>query len=214
MRFLISSIFFTILIAIGFACSGAPHTAAPTPSPTPNQRFKRTSEQQYESTTKGIKELARQLRIPNLSDVASSRGTEFRLYIGFGLVFPRCFVYRSLDNKREAQLIEAKVRSDKAVFDRAGKIQPEVKVLAVPVSGWESFEKVLAENGVDSTIRLKFDEFDMVEPDEGSIVLELRTEQSYSAVSYTSDNDSGDGKKAKRICGLVEKEFGVKMGCG
>lgn len=205
------------MIAVSLGCSSGHQTfqtTTPSPSPTPDQRFRRSSAEQYESTTKGIKELARQLRISNLKDSQNFRGTEFRLYIGFGLVFPHGFIYRSLDNKREAKLINAKVRSDKAVFDRTGNIQPEVKVLVGPVSGWESFERALAENGVGTTLGLKFDEFDMVDPDEVSIVLELKTEQGYSAVSYTSDNDSEDGKKAKRICELIEKEFGVRMGCG
>ncbi len=205
-----------ILVAVSLACSHSSQsveTATPAPSPTPDQRLKRSIEEQSQSTTRGIARLANDLRVPNLKDVKNHRGTEFRLYIGFGLFFPRCFIYRSLDNKREALLIDAKVRNNKAVFDSTGKIQPETKVLAGPVSGWESFEKALADNGVGYTISLKFDVYDIVDPDEGSIVLELRSEQGYSAVSYTSDNDSEDSKKARRICELVEKEFSVKIGC-
>lgn len=216
MKFFISSIVVTVLIA-GVACSRRPQAiqiAGPSPSPSVDQRLKRSSEQQYEWTAKGITELAKQLRIANLKDGKSHSGTEFRLYHGLGLFFPRCFIYRSWDNKREALFIDAKVRNNKAVFDRAGHIQPETKALAAPVSGWESFEKRLDENGVAPTLNLKFDEYDIVDPDEGSIMLELRNGKNYSAVSYTSDNDSQDGKKAKRACELVEKEFGVKMGCG
>jgi hypothetical protein len=216
MRSCVLLVIVLILIAFSVACSPVSQTAQtvpPEPSPTVDQRFKRTSAEQYESTTKGIAGVVHQLRIPNLKEAKNHRGIEFRLYMGFGLFFPKCFIYRSVDNKREALLIDAKVRNNKAVFDRAGNIQPESRVLIAPVSGWESFERALSENGVGPTISLKFDEYDTVDPDEGSIVLELRNENNYSAVSYTRDNNLEDGRKAKRVCQLVEKEFGVTMSC-
>lgn len=160
-----------------------------------------------------IKRESVKLRIKNLSDSVLTSDTETRIWVGFGLMYPRCFILKNTHGKREAFYIAPGIVGSKAARAAKGKLSGNKIVLDSPESGWDEFDKFFREQGIDSPIRLSLDREFRPAPDGELIVVEVRAGTSYSMVFFSVFTESDDGQKALRVCRRIEQEFTIKMGC-
>ena len=154
---------------------------------------------------RGIRDEARKIGIRNLKDTAQESGTEIRVWVGFGLLYPRCFIMTERNGRREAFHITAKRSAN-------GISTPKV-MLTSPKSGWNEFADFIKQHGVDSPLKLSLDKQSEFDPDEEAVVIEVMSNGKYDMVFYDYDNTSGDGRKAIAVCRKLDQEFGIQMAC-
>lgn len=152
--------------------------------------------------------------IPNLRDVTSGTQTETRMWVGFGLVVPSCFILNNRSDGNEALYVGPKIVGSQAVLDAEGKVLITKTTLPAPKSGWDDFEQFLKSRGVDKTLRLTPGKEPTLAADASYIVIEVKSGDSYSMVFYSLAKESGGRPKALEVCRKVEQEFGMHMGCG
>ena len=154
---------------------------------------------------RGIRNEAGKIRIKNLEDTADGPGTEIRVWVGFGLLYPRCFIMTERNGRREAFHITAK-RS-------ANMISTPKLLLASPKSGWNEFTNFIKQHGIDLPLKLSLDKQSEFDPDEEAIVIEVKSNGKYEMVFYDYSNTSPDGRTAIAVCRKLDQEFGIQMGC-
>ncbi len=157
-----------------------------------------------------LKSKMNNLREEGLSDSEA----EIRIWIGFGLAYPRCFILRYSNGNPTAFYLAPKPNGTKAATDSSGEVLIAKTVLNAPASGWEEFNRFLKEEGIDYPLRLSLDESQISDPDAESMVVEVRSGTRYSMVFFSLHADSQDGRKALEVCRRIEREFKVRMGCG
>ena len=185
-------------------------TQSPTPSPSVEDAVERLQllQRHVEIMQDAIKRESLKLKIGNLKDTASTGAKEIRIWITFGLITPRIFINKELNGKQEAFYI-----SSKAVGKRA-KIAMVQLPLQPPTSGWNEFAEFMKNHGIDSPMKLSFDERYAPDPDEEAIAIEINSNGKYELVFYTLSTTSEDGHKALEVCRRIEQEFKIRMGCG
>lgn len=150
------------------------------------------------------------LHIPNLRDIKlTDKENELRVWFGFGLVYPHCFILKNLNGKREAFYHAPRVINGKGVFDAKGKIIFVKTILNEPKEGWDNFEVFLRECGVDSTIKLSPENEDGPDPDETFVIIEVKSGQIYDCVLFPTYSKTVDGQKASSIWQRIKQEFDV-----
>ena len=157
--------------------------------------------------------LKREAKWANLEDLEEHSQTplhsETRIWVGFDGAETPCFIVRSDATQKSATLISARfVRRDGKV-----KATPVRTELTAPQSGWSSFETNLKDQGVTNPLKFSLDNLHMVDPDEGSIVIETKSGSAYSMVFFPLGTQTEDGNRAFQICQKVEQEFGISMRC-
>ena len=154
---------------------------------------------------RGITNEAQKIGIKNLKDTGRGPGTEIRVWVGFGLLYPRCFIMTERNGRREAFHITAK--------RNANRISTPKLLLVSPKSGWDEFSSFIKQHGIDSPLKLSLDKQSEFDPDEEAIVIEVMSNGKYEMVFYDYSNTSGDGRKAIAVCRKIDQEFGIQMGC-
>ena len=71
----------------------------------------------------------------------------------------------------------------------------------------------MIDQGIDSPLKLSLDNEHVVDPDEESIVVEVKSGTLYSMVFFSLSPGNADGRKVVAVCRMVEREFNVIMGC-
>lgn len=127
--------------------------------------------------------------------------SEIRVWVGFGLYVPRCFVLRRVHDLNQAYLVTSQ--------DSNAKLSP----LAAPQSGWPAFDQLLKDHKINSPIELKLDDEHLADPDEEVIAVEVKSGERYDLVYYPVGTQTEDGKKVITVCKTIEKDFGIRMGC-
>ena len=168
---------------------------------------------QYQAVEMALKHESERLRIKNLSDSGSDSGTETRIWVAFGLRYPRCLILKSIDKKKaKAVYITANgIRGGVATTPEGGFIHQNT--LGAPKAGWDNLDKFLKDQGVSSPIQLSLDEQHLDDPDEESIVIEVKSGTQYSLVFFSRYTETADGRKAVAVCQRIEEEFKIRMGC-
>jgi hypothetical protein len=167
----------------------------------------------YDEKLRQVAGLAKQAGIANLRDAKlSDAQTEIRIWKGFGLVYPRCFILAVSNGIPTASLTAPRVKGTKAVF-RKGKAVYANTRLNEPCSGWDNLFAYLKEYGIGSTIDLALDKHYLPYPDAEDLVLEMKNSSHYSMVYYIDSTTTADGKKAFGICQKMETEFHFHLGC-
>src|SRR5713226_7348715 len=69
---------------------------------------------QVEAIQGAIKRESLKLKIDNLRDDVSDAETEIRIWVGFGVLYPRCFIMREQHGRQEAFYIAPKISGSKA----------------------------------------------------------------------------------------------------
>lgn len=201
-------------------CSRNPEAPGATtnrpPHPPDSAAGSRSDELQaeYNGILAMLKEESINSGIPNLRDVTAGPQTETRMWVGFGLAVPKCFILSNRSDENAAFYVGPKVVGNRAVLDAEGKVLITKTTLPAPKSGWDDFERFLKSRGVDKTLRLAPVKEPTADVDVRYIVIEVKSGDSYSMVFYSLSEESGDRPKALEVCQRVEQEFGILMGCG
>jgi hypothetical protein len=157
--------------------------------------------------------LAKQAGIPNLKDMnLSDTQTEIRLWKGFGLAYPRCFVLKIDSGKPTASFVSPKTLGNRAGLHKGNPVYLNTPLNA-PHSGWENLLGYLKQNGIDSSIRLALDKRYMPYPDAEALLLEMKTGARHTLVYYIDSTITDDGQKAFYICKRIQKEFDIPLAC-
>jgi hypothetical protein len=168
----------------------------------------------YEAVRKEIKDESLNLSLKNLREVASDAEFETRVWVGFGLMYPRCFILKKQDGKQQAFYIGPKVISNKSAMGVKEEVSMSPTVLDTPKSGWDMFDRFLKEQGIDSPLKLSLDEKYTLDPDGEIIAVEVKSGTTYSMAFYPIFTKSTDGQKVLSVCRRIEQEFDIGMGCG
>jgi len=182
--------------------------------PGPQVKAGEDSFRQYETIQKAIVRESSKLKIGKLKDMVSSPETETRVWVGFGLAYPRCVILRNLNGKQDALYIAPRIIGGNAALDVRGKVIRAKVPLPPPKSGWAEFGRFLKSKGIESPLRLSPDKGHVPDPDQESIVVEQKSQGSYNMVFFPLYTESKDGEKALAVCRRIEQEFHIRMGCG
>lgn len=169
----------------------------------------------YETLQYLLKQESLKLSIEDLREAKLSDGeSEIRIWLGFGLAYPRCFMLRNLNGREEAAFIgPRKVSFDARSVGNAQVLMPKIP-LGPPRIGWPQFDQLLKQQGFGSPIQLTLDESYTADPDEEIIVVEAKSGASYSMVFFPVFTESVDGRKALAVCKMIEQQFAIRVGCG
>ena len=161
----------------------------------------------YDEIVGAIAKFSKQSGMDNLKDAKlSDSETEIRIWKGWGLAFPRCFVLKFRSGNADAFLVAPKKIVDgKGVYAKA--------LLNSPRSGWNNLSISLKEQGIGSSVELAQDKNDIVDPDIELIIIEMKKESRHTMAYYTQSTETTDGKKAFAICRTIENEFEAHIGC-
>ena len=207
---------FTCLVALfTFGCQSTQTLQRPesnparqTPSETHSSSSSTFSRDEDYSLQKELRKAAAELHIDNLIDSSSVAEDEIRIWVGFGLSYPRCFILRQTNGKSKAFHVTVTT-----VSGTTGAATPVTSILGAPKSGWEEFERFLRSKGIESPLHLEREHDYVPSPDGEIIALESKSVAGYSMVFYHLDNESAEALKAISVCRRVEEEFGVTMNC-
>jgi len=159
-----------------------------------------------------LKRESLKLNLTNLKDAKLSNAeSEMRIWVGFGLLYPRCFILRNVDGEKQAYYIAPHDIAFKADPDRA--LMTKIAV-GPPRNGWPQFDALLKAEGFTAPIRLTLDDKDRADPDEEMLVVEVKSGSEYSVVFFPLYTESEDGRKTIALCTIIEQEFAIRMGCG
>ena len=167
----------------------------------------------YEQMIPELARLSKQAGLTNLRDLGvKDSQTEFRLWKGFGLAYPRCFVLRIENDNASASFVSPKVVADKAVVNNGHPVYANTPLKA-PRSGWSNLLTYLKQNGIDSSINLTLDKRYHPYPDAEALILEMKTGSRHTMAHYIDSTVSNDGKKAFAICEKIQLEFDIQLAC-
>ena len=203
------------LVTLVYACSprgnGQEKPYVPSPTST-SQPTVSTQEMQLreEAMRRTLKREANWSKLENLEELSlTPLRSETRVWVGFDGAETPCFIVRSEGTQKSATLISAQF------IRRDGKVTatPVRTELTAPRSGWSGFETYLKDQGVTNPLKFSLDNVHVVDPDEGSIVIETKSDSAYSMVFFPLGTETEDGKRALQVCKRVEQEFGISMRC-
>lgn len=159
---------------------------------------------------RGLKRESLKLNLEPLSE--SDSEDEIRLWVGFGLLTPRCFTSKRVGRVQKAMYYATKSKPAPEGAATKYGVEQIATVLGSPKSGWQNFEVFLRSRGIDSPIKLTSD-LDLTDTDGEDIIIEVRSRGVYSMVFFPTETKSLDGLKARDVCQKIENEFNIKMGC-
>lgn len=217
-----------LLMSFGYECSPRSSQDGQTtgdsrtpllPSPTPQisddpKKMDEAAKNRYQSVVLLLDRESQNLKISTLRNWKPDSATQIRVWVGFGIAYPRCFIFERRQEKREATFVGPRVTEGRAAKDTKGKVLLVKSALGAPRSGWPEFERFLKQMGADSPISLVVDKQYVSAPDAETIVIEMNSRNGYSMVFYSLNTKSEDGQKALRLCAKLEEQFGIRMGCG
>lgn len=182
------------------------------PNPSPSSTISATElKLREEAMRRTLKSHADWAKLHNLEQLSLGKAqSETRICVGFDGAETPCFLLRSDGTQQTGELISAKFVS------RGGNVTvlPIRKKLNAPKSGWAALDQYLREHGLTHPLRFAPDNKHVIDPDEGSIVIEAKTGADYSMISFPLGTETEDGKRALAICRKIETEFSVNIRCG
>jgi len=157
--------------------------------------------------------LSKQAGIENLKDAKLRDGQiEIRIWKGFGLTYPRCFILGITNGIRAASYSAPKIVGGKALFHKGNPVYANTPINA-PHSGWDNLLAYLKEHGIRSSVDLALDKRRMPDPDSEELVLEMKNGPRHTMAYYNDSTGTADGKRAFAICQKIENEFDIHLGC-
>ena len=177
--------------------------------PSPDHDKQKDPQTHSEAIKSALHREAEKLGLNTLSQTGSDDSSEVRVWVGFGIVYPRCFILRTAAEKREAFFMTPKVVGE--ALGASSKVKMSKTVLMPPRSGWKEFERSLKEQGINFPIELTSQL--TPDPDAEIIVVETRWRDVYSMVYFSLNSESQDGLRVKTVCQKIEEEFEIVIGC-
>jgi hypothetical protein len=167
----------------------------------------------YDEMLREVAGLSKQAGIANLKDAnLRDAQTEIRIWKGFGLTYPRCFILGITNGIPAASYTAPKVIGSKAVFHNGNAVYVNTPINA-PHSGWDNLFAYLKEHGIGSSVDLALDKRYMPDPDSEELVLEMKNGPRHTMAYYDDSTATADGKRAFAICHKIENEFDIHLGC-
>jgi len=205
------------LMAVGFIVScSTTGTQFPTPLPVSSLSLpidEGLPPPSYEQMLLQVTRLAKEVGIPNLKDAnLSDAQTQFRLWMGLGLITPRCFMLKIDNGNPTASFATVKIVGNKGVFLNGNPVYVNAPLNA-PHSGWATFLAFLRQNGIDTSINIALDKHYKPDPDQESLILEMKTGSRHTLVHYINSTVADDSKKAFAVCEQIQNEFDIQVGC-
>lgn len=190
-----------------FGCSGgspinSTNASNSLPMTPRNSNGSNHSQDQPDAVRSALKREGSKLNLQDLKEMKLSPSqSEVRLWVGLGLLVPRCFIVKNRIDLWQASYLTIQDSS------------PITTSLASPRSGWPAFEQLLRDHKVIAPLGLKPDDQYAADPDEEIIAIELKAGDRYDFVYYSARTSSDDGRSVIELCKVIEKEFAIKMGC-
>ena len=213
---LMKTILTFIVVGLLASCSATDgQFSVPTavPSPSPAATDDGLPPPSYEQMLPQVARLAEEAGLPNLKDLnLSDAQSELRVWMGLGLITPRCFVLKIDNGNATASFSTVQIVGNKGVF-RNGKPVFVNTPLRAPHSGWSTFLDFLRQDGIDTSINLALDKRYEPDPDQEALILEMKTGSRHTLVLYLDSTVTADGKKARAVCDKIQTEFGIQIGC-
>ena len=128
--------------------NSATQSASPSSSIENDVKGRKPLQAQVEVIQGAIKRESLKLKINNLRD--SVADAEIRIWVGFGMLYPRCFMMKELNGRREAFYIAPKTNGDKT----EGEVPMAKLSLGSPKSDWNEFVEFIKKQGVDYPMKL------------------------------------------------------------
>jgi hypothetical protein len=169
--------------------------------------------QQFLAMEKELDRATRKLGLERLSDSVNTRD-EIRIWVGFGIILPRCLILIRTPAISQAIFLTPRVRGGRADLDRNGDVIYQKQILNAPKSGWYNLGNFLHDQGIGSPLRLAQKRPYTLDPDEAFIAIEAGSGSTYSMVFFPTANEERDAKTALDTCRRLESEFDINMGCG
>ena len=166
---------------------------------------------QNAAVQRSLKKESLKLNLKTLRE--SDSRDEMRVWVGFGLITPRCFTLKRVKGVEQAMYYAT---TSKRISDVPGKkyqVENIATPLTSPTSGWKAFDVFLKSRGIDSPIKLTSDFNYQPDPDGELLVIEMKSQGVYSMVFFPTVTKTPDGMKALDVCHKIENEFKIKMGC-
>lgn len=218
MRVAVLTALIPLVACLNYRCSprskisnNSPGGAGNLSTPADKLKVRKDLQSRYEDMLIAVKSESAKLGVSSLNDSPEEPGTEVRVLVGFGLAHPRYFILKNRSGTNEAFLITAKVVGGKAAMDGKGGLLSTKITLSAPSSGWDEFERFLKDQGIESPIKLLLDDRDTPDPDQETIVVEVKSGSDYSMVFFPSNTESEDGKKAWAAWEKIKREFNIRM---
>jgi hypothetical protein len=216
---MISSKFFLPVLILSFGCSSAikNQNAAPT---TPEGSIlesheitkQPTSDINEETIEEILKKDSKTFGIENLKEKGNSSDFEIRIWSD-DVTLLHCLVISNKDGKWKASTLTGDMMLNRRTGSLFLKKTKYLKNLS-PKSGWKVLSDVFSGKGIRFPFSYKIDEVNKPpEPDEGLVKLEFRSEKQYGLVFYRKFSDFEDAKKIIELCGWLQDEFGIDLGC-
>lgn len=83
-----------------------------------------------------------------------------------------------------------------------------------PKSDWKNLSDLFVDKNIGFPFPYELDDSDEVlEPDEGILVLEIKQGENYGLAFYRKFSDTNDGKTIIELCKLLQDEFNLDLGC-
>ena len=168
---------------------------------------------QLDDMQREIKRESAKLRIQSLKEDSANPRPETRIWVGFGLFYPRCLILKGAAGKRTAVYLGTNEGAGPAAKGAKSRDLITHTVLDVPISGWDKVDRFLIDQGIESLLKLSLDNEHVPDPDEEIIVVEVKSGTLYSMVFFSPSPGNADGRKVVAVCRMVEREFNVIMGC-
>jgi hypothetical protein len=167
----------------------------------------------YQQMLPELARVSKEAGMTNLKDTKlSNEQTELRLWRGFGLAIPVCFMLRIDHGNPAASFTAPKVVENRAVFHDGRPVYVKTP-LDAPHSGWANLLAYLKRNGIDDSINLAPDKRYEPYPDATALIWEMKNGSRHMMAFYIDATVSDDGKKAYAICETIENEFNIQLGC-
>lgn len=158
-----------------------------------------------------IESASRKLGVENLKEVSATN--EIRVWVGFGVTYPRLFISQ-LSGERRASYLTLTTPQNGIANDRVQETTMKVP-LGSPKSGWDEFEQFLKGQGIISPSRLTQESSKYLRsPDVQVIAIEDKSGDDYGMVFFHLDNKSDSAQRALAVCRRIEQDFEIDMYCG
>ncbi len=168
--------------------------------------------QRYPYIAKRVARESEKLGLVTLAGVNQPTNEEIRLWAGFGLTVPRCFILKKVQGEPAAAFAGPQVIGQTAVIDQNGAVASFTEDLAAPKSGWDSFTTFLKHQGIGYPIQPRPEGFQS-DPDIEYFVVEVSSPTGYDMVYFTDEDEGEAATRVRNVCKTIEKEFGVQMDC-
>lgn len=173
-----------------------------------NLRRSQNKSEKIEIAKKTLKRNSKSFALKNLRDkTIAPSNMEIRIWSDQETLL-HCLIISKNGNVWKASFLSGEFIEDKLTL-----LKKRSQDNLSPKSGWNNISMLIDKN-IGFPFPYEIDDSDAVlEPDEGTIVLEVKKGENYGLVFYRKFSESVDGKTIIELCKLLQDEFNLDLGC-